>query len=57
MNTNNHQYPYKGEKKTVSDIGKKDSGTNDHDNSYIHAVKRGIQVHNEEENNKPAIVL
>ncbi|GJR25123.1 RNA-directed DNA polymerase, eukaryota [Tanacetum coccineum] len=57
MNTNNHQYPYKGEKKTVSDTGKKDSGTNDHNNSYIHAVKRRIQVHNEEENNKPAIVL
>nr|GEX74088.1 RNA-directed DNA polymerase, eukaryota, reverse transcriptase zinc-binding domain protein [Tanacetum cinerariifolium] len=38
-------------------IGNKDSGSNGHTYSYIHAVKRRTQFHNIEDDNKPTIVL
>ncbi|GKB98256.1 nucleotide-binding alpha-beta plait domain-containing protein [Tanacetum coccineum] len=56
LNNNHSQQPNKAEKGGSVD-GNKDSGSNGHTNSYIHAVKRGIQFHNVEDENKPAIVL
>nr|GEY35437.1 ARID DNA-binding domain-containing protein [Tanacetum cinerariifolium] len=49
--------PNKAEKNVVSVIRNKDSKSNGHTNSYIHAVKMGTQFHNIEDDNKPAIVL
>ncbi|GKE16493.1 nucleotide-binding alpha-beta plait domain-containing protein [Tanacetum coccineum] len=57
MNNNHSQQPNKVEKNVVSVVGNKDSGSNGHTNSYIHAVKRGTQFHNVVKDNKPAIVL
>ncbi|GJZ50302.1 RNA-directed DNA polymerase, eukaryota [Tanacetum coccineum] len=57
MNNNHSRQPNKAEKNVVSVVGNKDSGSNGYTNSYIHAVKRGTQFHNVEEDNKPAIVL
>ncbi|GJS59573.1 hypothetical protein Tco_0654357 [Tanacetum coccineum] len=57
MNNNHSQQPNKVEKNVVSVVGNKDSGSNRHTNSYIHAVKRGTQFHNVVKDNKPAIVL
>ncbi|GKB36217.1 nucleotide-binding alpha-beta plait domain-containing protein [Tanacetum coccineum] len=57
QNSSNVQYSKKGDENPALNVGNKDSGIQGYSNSYIHAVRRGTQSINVEEESKLKIVL